>query len=149
MQRTFNSNMKKVVGNKIFKWSDAGIIFPISDSIWISPIHVVLKKGGITIIMGKNDEMIPSRLVVGWRVCADYWKLNAITRKDHFSLPFLDQLLEQKIDYEFYYFLDGFSSYNQRVIIPEDQEKITFTCPYGTFAFRRIPFSLCNAPATF
>nr|XP_027067480.1 uncharacterized protein LOC113693099 [Coffea arabica] len=148
-QRRLNPNMKEVVRNEILKWLDAGIVFPISDSVWISPIHVVPKKGGITTIIGKNDELIPSRLVVGWRVCIDYRKLNTVTRKDHFSLPFLDQLLERIAGYEFYYFLDGFSGYNQIAIAPEDQEKTTFTCPYGTFAFRRMPFGLCNAPATF
>ncbi|XP_071902717.1 uncharacterized protein [Coffea arabica] len=106
-------------------------------------------KGGMTTIVGKNDELIPSRLVVGWRVCIDYRKLNTVTRKDHFPLPFLDQLLERIAGYEFYCFLDGFSGYNQIAIAPEDQEKTTFTCPYGTFAFRRMPFGLCNAPATF
>ncbi|XP_071939775.1 uncharacterized protein [Coffea arabica] len=148
-QRRLNPNMKEVVRNEILKWLDAGIVFPISDSVWISPIHVVPKKGGMTTIMGKNDELIPSRLVVGWRVCIDYRKLNTVTRKDHFPLPFLDQLLERIAGYEFYCFLDGFSGYNQIAIAPEDQEKTTFTCPYGTFAFRRMPFGLCNAPATF
>ncbi|XP_071923253.1 uncharacterized protein [Coffea arabica] len=148
-QRRLNPNMKEVVRNEILKWLDAGIVFPISDSVWISPIHVVPKKGGMTTIVGKNDELIPSRLVVGWRVCIDYRKLNTVTRKDHFPLPFLDQLLERIAGYEFYCFLDGFSGYNQIAIAPEDQEKTTFTCPYGTFAFRRMPFGLCNAPATF
>ncbi|XP_071932873.1 uncharacterized protein [Coffea arabica] len=148
-QRRLNPNMKEVVRNEILKWLDAGIVFPISDSVWISPIHVVPKKGGMTTIVGKNDELIPSRLVVGWRVCIDYRKLNTVTRKDHFPLPFLDQLLERIAGYEFYCFFDGFSGYNQIAIAPEDQEKTTFTCPYGTFAFRRMPFGLCNAPATF
>ncbi|XP_071928189.1 uncharacterized protein [Coffea arabica] len=148
-QRRLNPNMKEVVRNEILKWLDAGIVFPISDSVWISPIHVVPKKGGMTTIVGKNDELIPSKLVVGWRVCIDYRKLNTVTRKDHFPLPFLDQLLERIAGYEFYCFLDGFSGYNQIAIAPEDQEKTTFTCPYGTFAFRRMPFGLCNAPATF
>ncbi|XP_071924688.1 uncharacterized protein [Coffea arabica] len=148
-QRKLNPNMKEVVRNEILKWLDAGIVFPISESVWISPIHVVPKKGGMTTIVGKNDELIPSRLVVGWRVCIDYHKLNTVTRKDHFPLPFLDQLLERIAGYEFYCFLDDFSGYNQIAIAPEDQEKTTFTCPYGTFAFRRMPFGLCNAPATF
>ena len=94
IQRRLNLNMKEVERIGILKWLNAGIIFPISDSIWISPIHIVPKKGGIAIIMGKIDEMIPSRLVIGWRVCIDYRKLNAVTRKDHFFLLFLDQLLE-------------------------------------------------------
>ncbi|KAM2698513.1 hypothetical protein EV1_037508 [Malus domestica] len=72
-----------------------------------------------------------------------------MTRKDHFPLPFLDQMLERLAGYQFYCFLDGYSGYNQIVIAPEDQEKTTFTCPLGTFAYRRMPFGLCNAPATF
>ena len=79
--------------------------------------------------MGRNDEMIPSRLVVRWRVCVDYMKLNAIIRKDHFLLPFLDQLLERIAGFEFYCFLDGYSDYNQIVIALEDQEKTTLLAP--------------------
>ena len=94
MQRRLYPNIKEVVRNEILKWLDAGIIFPISNSIWICPIHAVPNKSEITIMMGKNDETIPSRLVIGWRVCIDYRKLNAVTRKDHFFLVFLDQLLE-------------------------------------------------------
>lgn len=79
----------------------------------------------------------------------DYRKLNAATRKDHFPLPFIDQMLDRLAGKEFFCFLDGYSGYNQIAISPEDQEKTTFTCPYGTFAFKRMPFGLCNAPATF
>ena len=115
----------------------------------MSPIHVVPKEGGTTIVKGKNDEIIPSRLVVEWRVCIDYRTLNMVTRKDHFPLSFLDQLLEYIVRYKFYYFLDEFSGYNQIAIAPKDKEKTTFTCPYGTFAFRRIAFGVCNAPTIF
>ena len=94
MQRRLNPNMKEVVRLEIIKWLDAGIIFLISDGVWISPIHVVPKKDGTTIIKEKNNELIPSRPVVGWRLCIDYRKLNAVPRKEHFPLPFLDQLLE-------------------------------------------------------
>ena len=87
--------------------------------------------------------------MIGWRVCIDYRKLNSATRKDHFPLPFIDQMLERLAGYEYYCFLDGYSGYNQIPIAPEDQKKTTFTCPYGTFAFRRMPFGLCNAPTTF
>ncbi|GJY97944.1 reverse transcriptase domain-containing protein, partial [Tanacetum coccineum] len=99
----------------------------------------------------KNDEndLIPTRLVTGWRVCIDYRKLNEATRKDHFPLPFMDQMLERLAGNQFYCFLDGFSGYFQIPIDPKDQEKTTFTCPYGTFAYRRMPFGLCNAPGTF
>lgn len=80
--------------------------------MWTNPIHVVPKNGGITIVIGKNDEIIPSRLVIGWRVCIDYRKLNFATRKDHFPLPFLDLMLERLSGYVFYYFLDGYLRYN-------------------------------------
>ncbi|GKA67075.1 reverse transcriptase domain-containing protein [Tanacetum coccineum] len=96
-----------------------------------------------------NNELIPTRLVTGWRVCIDYRKLNDATRKDHFPLPFMDQMLERLAGNEYYCFLDGFSGYFQIPIDPLDQEKTTFTCPYGTFAYRRMPFGLCNAPGTF
>ncbi|GJV43613.1 reverse transcriptase domain-containing protein [Tanacetum coccineum] len=76
-------------------------------------------------------------------------KLNDATRKDHFPLPFIDQMLERLSGNEYYCFLDGFSGYFQIPLAPEDQRKTTFTCPYGTFAYRRMPFGLCNAPATF
>ena len=72
-----------------------------------------------------------------------------MTRKYHFPLPFIDQMLDILAGNEYFYFLDGYSAYNQIAIALEHQEKITFTCPYGTFAFRRMPFSLCNASGTF
>ena len=75
----------------------------------------------------------------------DYRKLNDATRKDHFPLPFIDQMIEKLSGHEYYYFLDGYSGYNQIPVALEDQEKTTFTCPYGTFAYRRMPFGLCNA----
>ncbi|KAL4366672.1 hypothetical protein GQ457_05G022560 [Hibiscus cannabinus] len=79
----------------------------------------------------------------------DYRKLNKATRQDHCPLPFIDQMLDRLAGKQFYCFLDGYSGYNQIAIASEDQSKTTFTCPYGTFAFRQIPFGLCNAPATF
>ena len=128
---------------------DAGIIYPISDSEWVSPLHVVPKKGGMPVVENDKGELIPSRTTTRWRVCMDYRKLNAATRKDHFPLPFLDQVLEKLAGQDFYCFLDGYSGYNQIAIHSEDQEKTTFTCPFGTFAFRKMPFGLCNAPGTF
>ena len=89
------------------------------------------------------------RTVTEWRVFIDYRKINKATRKDHFPLFFIDQMLDRLTGYTYYCFLDGYSGYNQIAIVPEDQDKTTFTCPYGTFAFRRIPFGLCNTPATF
>nr|GEV40720.1 DNA-directed DNA polymerase [Tanacetum cinerariifolium] len=106
-------------------------------------------KGGMTIVANENSELIPTRLVTGWRVCINYRKLNDATRKDHFSLPFMDQILERLAENEFYCFLDGFSRYFQIPIDPQDQEKTTITCPYGTFAYCCMPFGLCNAHGTF
>ncbi|KAJ0614517.1 putative nucleotidyltransferase, Ribonuclease H [Helianthus annuus] len=148
-QRRLNPNMQEVVKKEVLKLLDAGVIYPISDSPWVSPTQVVPKKGGMTVIMNEKNELIPSRTVTGWRVCIDYRKLNDATRKDHFPLPFIDQMLERLAGQQFYCFLDGFSGYFQIPIAPEDQDKTTFTCPYGTYAYRRMPFGLCNAPATF
>ncbi|GJR30906.1 reverse transcriptase domain-containing protein [Tanacetum coccineum] len=106
-------------------------------------------KGGFTIVENDENDLIPTRLVTGWRVCIDYRKLNEATRKDHFPLPFMDQMLEILAGNEYYCFLDGFSGYFQIPIDPHDQEKTTFTCPYETFAYRRMPFGLCNAPDKF
>ncbi|CAN6710901.1 unnamed protein product [Malus baccata var. baccata] len=106
-------------------------------------------KSGVTVVTNAENELVPTRIQTGWRECIDYRKLNATTRNDHFPLPFIDQILERLAGYAFYCFLDGYSGYNQIVIAPEDQEKTTFTCPFGTFAYRRMPFGLCNAPATF
>ncbi|GJR27227.1 reverse transcriptase domain-containing protein [Tanacetum coccineum] len=103
----------------------------------------------MTVVTNEENELVPTRLVTGWRVCIDYRKLNEATCKDHFPLPFMDQMLERLAGNEFYCFLDGFSGYFQIPIEPKDQEKTTFTCPYGTFAYRRMPFGLCNAPGTF
>jgi len=149
MQRRLNPHMQEVVRVEVLKMLDAGIIYPISDSTWVSPIQVVPKKGGITVVENESGELVPTRTSTKWRVCIDYRKLNSATRKDHFPLPFMDQMLERLAGHRFYYFLDVYSGYNQIPIAPEDQEKTTFTCPFGTFAYRRMPFGLCNAPATF
>ncbi|GJV16022.1 reverse transcriptase domain-containing protein [Tanacetum coccineum] len=105
-QQRLNPKVQDVVKDEIVKLLDSGLIYPISDSPWVSPIHVVPKNGGITVVLNDNNELIPSRTVTGWRF---------------FQIP----------------------------IAPEDKEKTTFTCPYGTFAYRMMPFGLCNAPATF
>ncbi|CAN6697787.1 unnamed protein product [Malus baccata var. baccata] len=141
--------MMKVVKNEIIKLLDCRVIYPISDSRWVSPIQCVPKKSGVTVVENANNEFVPTRIQTGWRVCIDYRKINTTTRKNHFPLPFLDQMLERLAGHSFYCFLDGYSGYNQIVIAPDDQEKTTFTCPFGTFAYRLMPFGLCNAPATF
>ncbi|CAN6542241.1 unnamed protein product [Malus baccata var. baccata] len=117
------------------------IHLPISDSYWVSPIQVVPKKSGVTVVKNAENELVPTRIRTSWRVCIDYRKQNATTRNDHFPLLFIDQMLER--------LADGYSGYNQIVIASDDQENITFTCPFGTFAYRRMPFGLCNAPAIF
>ena len=148
-QRRLNLVMKEVVRKEVLKFLNAGFIYAISDSSWVSPVHVVPKKGGFTMIRNEENELIPTRTVTGWRVCIGYRKLNSTTRKDHFPLPFIDQMLDRLAGHPHFCFLDGYSGYNQIAIAPEDQEKTTFTCPFGTFAFRRMPLGLCNAPATF
>ncbi|CAN6685855.1 unnamed protein product [Malus baccata var. baccata] len=148
-QRRLNPPMMEVVKKEIIKLLDCGVIYPISDSRWVSPVQCVPKKSGLTVVPNAENELVPQRIQTGWRVCIDYRKLNTTTRKDHFPFPFIDQMLERLAGYAFYCFLDGYSGYNQIVIAPEDQEKTTFTCPFGTFAYRRMPFGLCNAPATF
>ena len=100
-------------------------------------------------VRNENNELIPIKTVTRWRMCIDYRKLNKATRKDHFPLPFIDQLLERLANHSFFCYLDGYSGFFQIPIHPEDQEKTTFTCPYGTYVYRRMSFGLCNALATF
>nr|GEW76232.1 reverse transcriptase domain-containing protein [Tanacetum cinerariifolium] len=140
---------------KVLKFHKREIAWKITDikgidpSPWVSPIHCVPKKGGITVVKNENNVLIPTRLVTGWRVCIDYRKLNNVTRKDHFPLPFMDHMLERLARIEFYCFLDGFFGYFQIPINPPDQAKTTFTCPYEIFSYSIMPFGLCNAPETF
>lgn len=124
-QRRLNPNMKEVVKKEIIKLLDFGIIFPISDSSWVSPVQCVPKKGGMTVVKNESDKFIATRVINAWRVCIYYRKLNKFTRKDHFPLPFIDQVLDRLAGYMYYCFLDGYSGYNQIAITPEDQEKTT------------------------
>nr|GFB99102.1 DNA-directed DNA polymerase [Tanacetum cinerariifolium] len=119
-QRRVNPKIHDVIKKEVEKLLDAGLIYPISDSPWVSPIHYVPKKGGMTVIKNDENELVPTRL-----------------------------MLERLAGNEYYCFLDGFSGYFQIPIDPKDQEKTTFTCPYGTFAYKHMPFGLCNAPGTF
>nr|GFC74377.1 reverse transcriptase domain-containing protein [Tanacetum cinerariifolium] len=148
-QRRVNPKIHDVIKKEVEKLLDAGLIYSISDSPWVIPVHCLPKKAGFTVIENEENELILTRLVTEWWVCIDYQKLNESTRKDHFPLPFMDQMLERLAGNEYYCFLDGFSRYFQIPIDPRDQEKTTFTYPYGTFAYRHMPFGLCNAPGTF
>ncbi|KAK1602997.1 hypothetical protein QYE76_048209, partial [Lolium multiflorum] len=148
-QRRLIPKMKEVVRNEVLKLLEAGIIYPIADSRWVSPVHCVPKKGGMTVVPNDNDELIPQRIVVGYRMCIDFRKVNKVTKKDHYPLPFIDQMLERLSKNTHFCFLDGYSGFSQIAVKAKDQEKTTFTCPYGTYAYRRMPFGLCNAPATF
>ncbi|RDY08541.1 Retrovirus-related Pol polyprotein from transposon 17.6, partial [Mucuna pruriens] len=112
-----------------------GIIYPISDNSWVSPVQVVPKKSRMTMMKNCNDELVPTRV--------------QNNRRDHFPQPFLDQVLEKLAGKSHYCFLDGYFGYMQIHIAPKDQHKITFTCPFGTFAYTRMSFGLCNAPSTF
>ena len=120
-QRRLNPVMKEVVRKEVLKWLNAGFIYAISDSPWVSPVHVVPKKGGFSVIRKEKNELIPIRTMTGWRVCIDYRKLNTATRKDHYPLPFIDQMLDRLARHSHYCFLDGYSGYNQIAIAPEDQ----------------------------
>ncbi|GKA84113.1 reverse transcriptase domain-containing protein [Tanacetum coccineum] len=108
-QRRVNPKIHDVIKKEVEKLLNTGLIYPISDSPWVSPVHCVPKKGGMTVVTNDENELVPTRLVTGWRVCIDYHKLNEATRKDHFPLPFMDQMLERLARNEYYYFLDGFS----------------------------------------
>lgn len=148
-QRRLNPSMQAVVKEEVLKLLKEGIIYPVPTSQWVSPVHVVPKKGGITVEINAKGEKVAVRKTTGWRMCIDFRKLNQATKKDHFPLPFIDQMLERLAGHQYYCFLDGLGGYYQIPIAPEDQSKTTFTFSSGTFAFRKMPFGLCNAPATF
>ena len=115
-QHRLNPPMMEVVKKEIIKLLDCGVIYPISYSCWVSPVQVVPKKSGVTVVKNEENELVPTRIQTGWRVCIDYRKLNATIRKDHFPLPFIAQMLERLVGHSFYCFLDGYSGYNQIVI---------------------------------
>ncbi|GJS35856.1 hypothetical protein Tco_0534238 [Tanacetum coccineum] len=120
-QRRLNPNMQEVVKKEIVKLLDIGIIYPIANSPWVSPIHCVPKKGGITVLTNENDELVVTRTVTRKASFAfDYHKLNEATAKDHFPLPFMDQMLERLTGNKYLCFLDGFSGYFQILIDPMD-----------------------------
>jgi len=121
----------------------------VPHSDWVSPVQVVPKKGAMTVVKNENNELILQRTITGWRMCIDYRKVNKATKKDHFPLPFIDEMLERLANHSFFCFLDGYSGYHQILVHPDDQSKTIFTCPYGTYAYRRMSFGLCSAPTSF
>ena len=120
-----------IVKDELQKLLHANFLYPIFDSKWVSPLVIVPKKHK------------------KWRVCVDFIELNRATLRDYFPLPFIDQALDTLSRKQYFSFLDGYNGYNQIHIALEDQEKTTFTCPWGTFAYKVLPFDLCNVPATF
>ena len=119
-QRRLNPAMQEVEMVQMIKLLDVGIIYPISDNKWISLIHVMPKQVGLTVVKNKDDELVPTRIQSGWRVCMYYCMLNAATRKDHFPFHFIDQMVEQLAGHEYYCFLYGYSRYSQVPMDPKD-----------------------------
>jgi hypothetical protein len=90
-QRRLNNAMREVVKKEVLKLLHARIIYLVPHSEWVSPVQVVPKKGGMTVVKNVKNELIPQRTVTRWRMCIDYRKP---TKKDHFPLPFIDEMLE-------------------------------------------------------
>ncbi len=110
-QRRLNPNVKEVIKKEILKLLDARVIYLISNSKWVSLVHVIPKKGGMTIIKNQNNELIPTRTVTDWRMCIDYRKFNSATRKDHFPFWFIKQMLERLAKHLNFYYLNGYSGF--------------------------------------
>ena len=125
--------MKEVVRTEIQKLLEAGIIYPVADSQWVSPVHCVPKKGGVTVVPNDKDELIPQRIVTGYRMVIDFRKLNKATRKYHYPLPFIDQMLERLSKHTHFCFLDGYSGFSQIPVSAKDQSKTTFYMPFWYF----------------
>ena len=111
-QRRLNPMMKEVVRKEVLKLLNASFIYAILDSSWVSPVHVVPKKGGFTVIRNEKNELIPTRTVTGWRVCINYRKLNTTTRKDHFPLPFIDKMLDRLAGHPHFCFPRAYDFYS-------------------------------------
>jgi hypothetical protein len=147
--RRLTHAMREVVKKEVIKLLGAGIIYPVPHSEWVSVLHYVPKKGGLTVVKNEKNELILQRTVTRCWMYINYLKLNKATKKHHFPLPFIDEMLERLANHTYFCFLDGYSGFMQITIHPDDQHKIMFTCPYETFAYRNMSFSLCNALASF
>ena len=106
-QRRLTHAMREVVKKEVIQLLDVGIIYSVPHSEWVSPVHSVPKKGGLTVVKNEKNELILQRTVTGWRMCIDYRKLNKATKKDHFPLPFIDEMLERLANHACFFFLDG------------------------------------------
>lgn len=133
-QRRINPILSDMVKREVLKLLEAVIMYQIYDSEWVSLVHVVPKKGGVIIVQNEKGEQVAKPIENDWRMCIDYRKPNKVTRKDHFPLSFIDQMLERLARHSYFCYLDGCSGFFQNSIHPDDQEKTTFTCPYGTFS---------------
>src|SRR3954453_17541243 len=102
----------------------------------------------MTVVPNDKNELIPQRTIIGYRMCIDFRKLNKATRKDHYPRPFIDQILDRLSINTPSCYLDGYFGFSQSHVNSLDKEKTTFTCAYGTYAYMRMPFGFCNAPAT-
>jgi hypothetical protein len=141
--------MQEVVRIEVMKLLDAEIIYPISNSKWVSPIHVVPKRAGLMVVKNKYDVLVPTCIQSGWRVCINYHKLNVATRKDHFSLPFIDQMVERLAGHDYYCFLDDYSGYNQVPVGPKIRRRQHSPVFLGRSPTVVYLLGLCNAPLHF
>jgi hypothetical protein len=116
---------------EVEKLLKAGFIYLVALIDWVSILIPIDKKQGIIC------------------VCVDYRDINKSCPKDNFPTPFVDQIVDDCAESEIFSLMDGFSEYNQINIVTEDQHKTAFICPWGTFAYRKLPFGLKNAGATF
>lgn len=112
-QRRLNPPIQEVVKKEIIKWLDAWIVYPIVNSSCVCPVQYVPKKGGINVVPNEKNELVPMRPVAGWRICMYYHYLNAWTKKDHFPMLFMDQMLDRLAGKGWYCFLYGYLGYNQ------------------------------------
>lgn len=106
-QRRINTIMSDVVKREVLKLLEAGIVYQICDNKWVNPVHVVPKKGGVTVVQNEKGEQVAKHIENGWRMCIDYRKLNKVTRNDHFPFPFIDQMLERLARHSYFFYLDG------------------------------------------
>jgi hypothetical protein len=111
-QRRLNNAMREIVKKEVLKLLKARVIYPISDNEWVSLVQVVPKKGGMTVIYNEKNELIPQWIVTCWQMCINYQKLNKATRKYHFPLPFIDEMIERLANHSCFCYLDGYSSYH-------------------------------------